>query len=131
MLKCRSYIRYVDDVLLFADDKVVLHEWRDEIIVFLHSLRLTVHETKAQPRPSQTGISFLGFQVFPDHRRLKPTNGYAFQRKIGKMMKNDKTSQKELQASLVGWLNHANHGDTWGLRRSILAKNGIYGGDDG
>ena len=27
-LKCRAYIRYVDDVLLFADDKRWLHERR-------------------------------------------------------------------------------------------------------
>lgn len=130
VLKCRAYIRYVDDVLLFANDKATLHEWRKEIIVFLQALRLTLHETNSQPRPSATGISFLGFQVFPDHRRLKPANGYAFQRKIRKMT-SEGIVRETMQAGLVAWLNHASYGDTWGLRRSILAKTGLYGGTDG
>jgi retron-type reverse transcriptase len=130
-LKCRAYIRYVDDVLLFSDDKNVLHEWRDAIVKLLQSLRLTIHESKAQPRPSGTGVSFLGFQVFPDHRRLKPANGYAFQQRVKKAIGDTTLTQKDLQTSLVSWLNHASYGDTWNLRRSILSKAGIYGGNDG
>lgn len=130
-LKCRAYIRYVDDVLLFADDKNSLHEWRERIILYLQRLRLTLHETKAQPRPSGTGVSFLGFQVFSDHRRLKPANGYAFQRRLGKILGEVTLNHEGLRASLVSWLNHASYGDTWGLRRSILTKTGIYGGTHG
>ena len=40
-LRCKGYIRYVDDFLLFADDKVTLHRWRVELIEFLCTLRLT------------------------------------------------------------------------------------------
>lgn len=130
VLQCRAYIRYVDDVLLFADDKNALHEWREKIILYLQTLRLTLHETKAQPRPFETGVSFLGFQVFPDHRRLKPANGYAFQRRI-RNMTCEGNAGESVQAGLVAWLNHASYGDTWGLRRSILAKTGLYGGADG
>jgi RNA-directed DNA polymerase len=130
-LKCQAYIRYVDDILLLSDDKNNLHEWRDTIVEFLQSLRLTIHESKAQPRPSKTGVSFLGFQVFPDHRRLKPANGYAFQRRIKKMVAGGKAHREEIQAGLIAWLNHASYGDTWNLRCSILSKAGLYGGNDG
>jgi retron-type reverse transcriptase len=64
-LKCRAYLRYVDDFLLFADDKVTLHGWCDEIVSFLGSLRLTLHENCAQPRPVRQGLPFLGFVVIP------------------------------------------------------------------
>ena len=131
VLKCLAYIRYVDDILLFSDDKVILHEWQEEVVEFLRSLRLTIHISKAHPRPTQTGISFLGFQVFPDHRRLKPANGYAFQRRIRKMTQGNATDPKNLRERIVSWLNHASHGDTWGLRRSILSQAGVFGGDDG
>jgi len=133
-LKCRAYIRYVDDILLFSDDKGTLHEWREEIVAFLESLRLALHETKAQSRPSATGVSFLGFQVYPDHRRLKPANGYAFQRRLRGMQGSlaaGRLDQRDFSARLISWLNHAGHGDTWGLRRSILAKANVYGGDNG
>lgn len=133
-LKCRAYIRYVDDILLFANDKVTLHEWRKEIIVFLQRLRLTLHETKAQPRPTATGVSFLGFQVFPDYRRLKPANGYAFQRRLKHSLvslRRGELSQKDFSSCLVSWMNHASYGDTWNLKRSFLVNAGIYGGNNG
>ena len=134
VLKCRAYIRYVDDILLFADDKAALHEWRNEIISFLQTLRLTIHETKAQPRPTSTGISFLGFQVFPNYRRLKPANGYPFQRRLKRMLisvNNEELDQKDFSGRLISWLNHAGYGDTRGLKKSILNKARIYGGNDG
>jgi retron-type reverse transcriptase len=134
VLKCRAYIRYVDDILLFADDKDTLLEWKRAITQFLQTLRLTIHETKAQSRPVATGVTFLGFQVYPGHRRLKPPNGYAFQKRLQAMtieFKSGRMSQKDYASRLKSWLNHAHHGDTWGLSRSILMKAGIYGGSDG
>lgn len=134
VLKCRAYIRYVDDVLIFSDDKNTLHEWKRQIIQFLQTLRLTIHETKAQPRPFYTGVSFLGFIVFADHRRLKPANGYAFQRRLKRMLKltqSGEMTQKDFSNRLTSWVNHASFGDTWNLRKSIFVKYGIYGGEYG
>lgn len=34
-LKCRGYVRYVDDMLLFSDHKASLHAWREEAIAYL------------------------------------------------------------------------------------------------
>jgi RNA-directed DNA polymerase len=133
-LKCRAYVRYVDDVLLFADNKDDLHDWRNRIIVFLQTLRLTLHETKAQARPVVIGIPFLGFIVFPEHRRLKSVNGYAFQRRLKNMLislSHGRLPQKDFSVRLKSWINHASHGDTWNLKRSLLVKSGIYGDSDG
>ncbi|MDM8531744.1 reverse transcriptase/maturase family protein [Anaerolineales bacterium HSG25] len=129
-LKCRAYIRYVDDFLLFADDKSTLHQWRAAIITFLADLRLTLHESRAQPRPVSTGVPFLGFTVFPDHRRLKRYNGYAFQRRFRQLVQAyhaGEISREQLEASLKGWINHVCYGDTWGLRRSILGQVRLLG----
>lgn len=133
-LKCRAYIRYVDDVLIFANDKNTLHQWKKEIITFLYSLRLTLHEAKAQPRPTKTGIPFLGFNVFPNYRRLKRANGYAFQRRLKTMLVTllqGKLPQKDFTNRLAAWANHASTGDTWNLRKSIFIKSNIYGGIHG
>ena len=43
-LRCRAYLRDVDDFLLFSDSKRQLWAWRQAIINFLAHLRLTVHE---------------------------------------------------------------------------------------
>ena len=134
VLKCRAYIRYVDDMLIFADEKAQLHQWRADIIKYLQTLRLTIHEESAQPRPSHIGVSFLGFQVFPDHRRLKPANGYAFQRRLKSMLSSlqrEDMSRKDFSNRFLSWVNHANTGDTWNLRKSIFTKYGIYRGPNG
>jgi len=73
-LHCRAYLRFVDDFILFDDDKERLNEWFRQIDDYLAGLRLIVHEERAQPRPVTEGLPFLGFTVYPDHRRLKAQN---------------------------------------------------------
>ncbi|MBI5568075.1 MAG: RNA-dependent DNA polymerase, partial [Chloroflexi bacterium] len=70
-LGVRGYVRYVDDIVLFADDPAQLHDWHARSVEFLARLRLTVHQSQPQPRPVAEGLPFLGFVVYPDHRRLK------------------------------------------------------------
>lgn len=124
-LKCRAYIRYVDDVLLFADDKRTLHAWRDEIVAFLRTLRLTLHEYRAQPRPVTHALPFLGFIVYPDHRRLKPRTGLRYRRHLRALhqrYRRGEMPRARLDASVRAWVGHAMHGDTWGLRTKMLSE---------
>lgn len=127
-LKCRRYIRYVDDFLLFGDDKRTMHTWREAVIAFLRRLRLTLHEGRAQVFPVTEGVPFLGFRVYPTHRRLKQANGKAFRRRL-KGLAHAYTAGKiewgELNASVLGWVNHVRYGDTWGLRRAIFSENHV------
>ncbi|MDL1920672.1 hypothetical protein FBQ83_15325 [Chloroflexi bacterium CFX5] len=123
-LQCKGYVRYVDDFLLFSNDKAELNEWRLKIIAELAKLRLTLHETKCQPRPVAEGIPFLGFVVFPEHRLLKRRKGIAFQRKYRKLRKDHlrgEISLERINASIQGWVNHVRYANTWRLRLSILA----------
>jgi RNA-directed DNA polymerase len=124
-LKCPAYCRYVDDVLLFSEDKVDLHRWRAAIIEFLASLRLTLHEAEAQVFPVSTGIPFLGWRIYPDHLRLKRQNGVAFQRRFSLLLREyaeGKIPLQRVDASVQGWIAHVQHGQTWGLRRSLLGR---------
>ena len=122
-LKCRGYVRYVDDLLLFADTKAELHACRTAVIDYLAGLRLTLHEKRAQPRPVSMGVPFLGFQVFPTHRRLKRQNVVAARQRMKARLKqygHGEIDFEQLQASLQGWHNHARYGDTWGLQQAIF-----------
>lgn len=124
-LRCPGYIRYVDDFLLFADTKAQLHHWRDSIIQFLESLRLTLHEQRAQPRPVDQGVPFLGFTVFPDHRRLKRSKGISYRRHLKTLWRrfhNGEISREEGRSSVMAWLGHVRHGDTRGLRRKMFQE---------
>lgn len=122
-LKCSAYVRYVDDFLLFADNKSTLWKWKQAIIQQMAELRLTLHENRAQVFPTQTGIPFLGFRVYPTHRLVKRRKVINFRRKLKHNLlayqKNELPLDK-LDASIQGWINHVRYGDTWGLRNSVL-----------
>ncbi len=125
VLRCPAYLRYCDDFLLFADDKATLHRWHDEINRYLERLRLVVHPEKSRIYPVRCGIPLLGFQVFPDHRRLKRSNGVAFVRRFRRQVRKRGTgrlAKEALEASLRGWIAHASHGDTRGLRRRLISS---------
>lgn len=123
-LRCSDYVRYVDDFLLFGDDKRQLSTWRKQIEQRLAHLRLTIHPG-AQVRPVTEGIPFLGFTIFPQRRRLKRRKGIHFQRKVRGMADDvaaGRTALPRLHASVRGWVNHVRYGNTVGLRKSILGK---------
>ncbi len=122
-LRCRGYLRYVDDFLLFAPDKPTLHAWKRAIIGFLATLRLTMHEAESAVIPVTTGIPYLGFRIYPDHRRLRHRNVTAFARHYRRLRGDYSTSRipfARLDASVKGWVAHAAHANTFGLRRALL-----------
>lgn len=124
-LRCPAYLRYVDDFLLFADEKRALWAWKDAIQGFLAGLRLTIHARESTVYPVSTGIPFLGFRVYSDHRRLKRRNGVAFARRLRlwrRQIARGELSPAELSLRVQGWVAHAAHGNTWGLRRALLCS---------
>ena len=123
-LHCRGYLRYVDDCLLFADDRRTLRTCYDGVVRHLARLRLTVHPS-AHPRPTAEGFPFLGFVVYPTHRRLKRRKVVAYRRRLKRLVAGwlaGEETQEAVVASLLGWINHARYGDTWRLRGSVVAQ---------
>ncbi|MBN1580447.1 MAG: RNA-dependent DNA polymerase [Anaerolineae bacterium] len=124
-LRCKSYVRYVDDMLLFGDDKAQLWAWREAVIARLAALRLTIHEWCAQVRPVTAGFPFLGFVSYPHKRRLKRRNGINYARKFRALVRDyaaGRLTLEQLTASARGWANHARYGDTMSLRRAVLGS---------
>jgi RNA-directed DNA polymerase len=122
-LGCKAYLRYMDDFLLFGDDKKELMQWRDAIVKRMEHFRLTLHKGSAHPYPITTGIPFLGFRIFPDHRRIKQRKGFAYQRKLRHLTQT--ASQKTIRASVQGWINHARYADSFHLCQSMLGNVGL------
>ena len=123
-LRCHGYLRYVDDFLLFGDSRRALWSWHGAIISRLNRLRLAIHPG-AHPRPVSEGFPFLGFVVYPTHRRLKRRNVVAYRRRLQRLVAGwtaGEHTREAMVASLLGWINHARYGDTWGLRRTIVAQ---------
>lgn len=122
-LRAEDYVRYVDDFILFANDKEILNNWKEKILNRVSKMRLTLHEP--QVYPVNTGIPFLGFRIYPTHRRLKKKRGIAFQRRFRNLVQrwqNRKIERNKLDVSAQSWVAHVNWADTYGLRKSVLSR---------
>ena len=124
-LGCRAYLRYVDDMALFADTKSQLWEWKQAIVDRLADLRLTVHAGSAQVAPVTAGVPWLGFVVYPTHRRVKSRKAVAATRRLTACFdawKAGRISFAEFDASVQGWINYVRYADSWGLREHVLRR---------
>jgi len=125
VLCCRAYVRYVDDFLLFNDDKAQLHRWRADVAQFLERLRLTLHDKKSIVFPVSVGIDFLGFRVFPTHRRLRRENVRRFIRRFHRQRDQYRAGQLPLDAftrSVQSWISHSQFASSYRLRTQILRE---------
>jgi len=123
-LRCGAYLRYVDDFALFSDSKRQLWEWKKAVCDRLSQLRLKIHD-RAHVIPVTSGIPWLGFVVYPAHRRLKSRKVTQFSRHMRKRWKaycKGEITFADFDATVQGWINHVRYGDTWGLRRHLLWK---------
>lgn len=121
-LRCRGYVRYVDDMLLFGNDIAELQRWRGAIVQRLGRMRLAMH-SGAHARPVSEGFPFLGFTISPRRTRLKRRKGIHFRRRLRRLVSDHargRRSTSQVSAVVRGWINHVRFGDTAGLRRAIL-----------
>jgi hypothetical protein len=124
-LHCHAYLRYCDDLVLFADDKPTLHTWKDALRQRLAALRLTIHDDRAQVSPVSAGFPFVGWTVYPERRRLRRRNVVRFRRRYRARLKSYAAGEIDfdrLSATVNGWVGQTKHGSTSGLRKAILRQ---------
>lgn len=122
-LRIKYYIRYMDDVVILGDNKQDLHRTRKEIEDFLwYELRLETN-SKTQVLPVNRGITFLGYRVWPTHRLLKGQSKRRAKRRLKNYMKLYKKGEIELEEinqSIMSWLGHVKHCDSYYLRKAMF-----------
>lgn len=71
-LKAKYYIRYADDFVFLSHDRAWLEKLIPQIQQFLSErLRLELHPDKLFLKTVASGVDFLGWVHFPDHRVLR------------------------------------------------------------
>lgn len=124
-LRLPGYIRYVDDALGFSDDQEQLREGRKRSQTFLDGWRLLLHPHKNLIYPVVHGMPFLGFRVFPTHRLLLQSGVKRARQKLKALRRGYRAGnipREKITASVQAWLGHAQHGDTWSLRRALFRQ---------
>jgi retron-type reverse transcriptase len=120
-----SYVRYVDDFLVFADDKRRLHEVRLELERFLDTLRLQIHHKKSVVFPCDQGLRFLGYRVCPTHRLLAQESLRRFRRRMRWMQREfarGRIGFDAIRPRIMSWIGHARHANTYRLRTDLFYR---------
>lgn len=114
-IKVKYYIRYADDFVFLSDDK----EWLDFILpkisAFLQDkLKLSLHPDKVYIQTMVSGVDFLGWVHFPDHRVIRTATKRRMYRRI-----IETQGKRETVASYRGLLSH---GNTYMLTKEIIEQ---------
>ncbi|MBI5004002.1 group II intron reverse transcriptase domain-containing protein [Candidatus Kaiserbacteria bacterium] len=103
-LKARHYVRYADDFVVMSTDRVWLEGLIPLIARFLDErLALSLHPNKVSIATLASGVDFLGWVHFSDHRVLRTTTKRRMLRRTADLEKDDPTVR-----SYLGMLSHGN-----------------------
>lgn len=122
-LGVRGYVRYMDDLLLFADSKGFLREARRRVGEFLgRELKLELKAEAVVLAPVSEGVAFLGLRLWPGVVRMDGPGKRRLVRALrlgARDLESGKQGEDDLAASMRSRLGHAAHANTLGLRRSL------------
>jgi retron-type reverse transcriptase len=124
-LRCRCYIRYVDDFLIFSDDKTELQRSRKEIAAFLETLRLSLHPHKQRVYPVNTGVDFVGFVTFPHRRKIRRDSVQRLVKRLKlfrRQYADGEITLAQIEHSLTSWIAHSRYADSFRLRAKIISR---------
>ncbi len=111
-LKAKQYIRYADDFVLLSEDRDWLEAQIPAVNNFLRrELKLVLHPQKVSIKTLASGVDFLGWVHFPDHRVLRTTTRKRMEKKIGTVLKTE---------TINSYLGLLSHGNTHKLRKEVL-----------
>ena len=113
-LKAKHYIRYADDFVLLSENRELIEAHIPHIRKFLvEELKLKLHPEKMSIQTLASGVDFLGWVHFPDHRTLRTTTRR-------RMMNKLEATQNP--GTLNSYLGLLRHGNTHKLKKEVLRR---------
>ncbi len=122
--RVKGYLRYMDDFLLFGDDKPTLYGHLQAVRAFLQDrLCLELKEEALRLAPVTQGMPFLGFRIFPGLIRLGGTKWAQFRRGVRRLeaaYQQGDLDEAALAARVACRVGHVVHADTLAARRNFF-----------
>ncbi len=113
ILKAKYYIRYADDFVLFSDDRSKLENLIPQIRDFLKTrLYLELHPDKLFLRTVASGVDFLGWVHFQDHRVLRTASRNRMARRL---------REHPSEGTIGSYQGLLSHGNTYRLKEKYLS----------
>ncbi|NUQ24870.1 MAG: RNA-directed DNA polymerase [Saprospiraceae bacterium] len=119
-----AYVRYMDDMVLWHDDKETLLKAGYVFKAFVED------DLKVELKPfclnkREEGLPFLGYRLLPDEVRLAPRSKKRFKDKFelyAQLLATGVWSQKEFQRHITPLGAFVEQADTWAFRNKLYEK---------
>ena len=123
-LGCKSYVRYMDDMVLWHRDKPFLKEAQKEIVDFTRKI------LRCDLKPSllnkvERGLPFCGYILRPDHVRLNQRSKRRFIRKmkdLNNKYHSGEWSEAVCQRKALPLIDFTCYADARNFRQKVLLK---------
>jgi retron-type reverse transcriptase len=120
----KAYIRYMDDMVVFADSRDQLRETLKDIEEYIaENLKLRIKERATCINTRLHGLPFLGYRIFPKVIRVKRENLKRVKARLaGRIAEygRGEISEAELAMSARSWFEFVGFADSLALRQSFL-----------
>jgi retron-type reverse transcriptase len=129
-LRVRPYLRYMDDMLVFADERDEALRIAARLEEAAWALRLRLHPYGVHPTAG--GVAFVGYRAMPDHVRVRRTSVARAERRLRERLAEAERGEREpseVWASLRAVFGHWSHADTWRLKERLLRRIGLFHGE--
>jgi hypothetical protein len=120
ILKKERYVRYVDDFVLFDEDKEKLKRDMQSISLFsLENLNLQIATHKTIVINSNIGIDFLGYYIKPSHTLVRRKVVQRFRYKFCQVLDENGFVDIADISMIRSYVGHFSHANSWGLRKKF------------
>ena len=125
ILKCKCYIRYMDDIIVVSNDRAQLREvWLAMDDFMRERLHLQLN-AKTCIRSEAQGVDFCGYRIWRDHTRLRKKSALKMKHRLRWLRKAYSKGEpgvtvQSVRDTLMSYLGMLQHCDGYRLRESIL-----------
>ncbi|MFA6320066.1 MAG: reverse transcriptase/maturase family protein, partial [archaeon] len=132
-LKCKYYVRYVDDFILLSDSKKELLNWFWEVKDFVESRLFLNLKNEINLLPLSNGIDFLGYIIKPWSVFVRRRVLHNFKNKLliaNKELEESKIfffekgsfEDKAFRSSFSSYLGHFKHANNYRLKQQVIKE---------
>ena len=120
-LKCKAYLRYCDDFILYDNDKSYLHKCKYQIKIFLYNNLLLVF-SKSQIGQTKYGVDFCGYRCFKKYVLLRKSTAKRIQKRfisIKYLIKTNNFDKLRVQGQIASAEGQLKHCCSYNFRKSL------------
>ena len=130
-LRIPGFLRYMDDLVLLADEKTTLWDAAKRVEAYLwEKLRLRLKQDTTLVAPVSQGLPFLGFRIYPGVIKLSHQSWRRFRRRVigqDKMLAQGIIGEETWQRSISSLVGHVRHANSRNLRMHFFEARGDRG----